>query len=657
MLDSIQDRRLYSQYIPFLVSFFLILATFRGVELAKIFSGGVCQSNSIFLFYVGLWADWKFVSCSGVFIFPLYFLLSLKSSKAAKFITISIFGVLAAISSLFSIYFLNSWEALDERITFFSTNEIRTILKNEGVALSFWTVIMALSIATAVLGLIHAGIRNFGIWRNRICLAAFGISIVIGLFGLQNPNPAPLQFQNETEYQQACNKVLYFISSLKKAMPRGARYSTFDLEAAIAAYHHSQYGKQFTDSQFPLVHCANAPNVLGPNFPSETFKPNIVLIISEGLARPYSGPRAKMGSFTPFLDSIAQVSLYWENFFASSDRTYGALPNIFASMPLGRQRGVLSQAHAMPCFLSLFRIAQNNGYSLGFFYGGWLGFDGMNRFVLKNNILTVLEESDFPEIARCGNWGVPDKTLFDSSFSHVNRQKEPYLNGYLTLSLHSPYTLPPGNDPSNTLSFSMAPPQFVDAMRCAEYSDDALSEFISDYKTRPEYSRTIFIITGDHCIEKLAKYTHNPLDHYHVPLLIFSPMLKKAGAFQGICTHHDILPTLAALLHDNFGVAIPETNPWTGSGLDTSSAFRCIRSFPLGRITGEHDTYIEDAFLLLKDSLFKIDPCLDLSSVKNPTKQQKMESLLQAYQIVNDYVCQQNRLWYNAHFYDNDSLN
>ena len=41
-----------------------------------------------------------------------------------------------------------------------------------------------------------------------------------------------------------------------------------------------------------------------------------------------------------------------------------------------------------------------------------------------------------------------------------------------------------------------------------------------------EYENTIFIITGDHSMPELGLWQISEIERYHVPLIIFSPLLK-----------------------------------------------------------------------------------------------------------------------------------
>lgn len=72
----------------------------------------------------------------------------------------------------------------------------------------------------------------------------------------------------------------------------------------------------------------------------------------------------------------------------------------------------------------------------------------------------------------------------------------------VTYSGHAPFKLP---QQLKTVSFSPRVPQVMnDYMTTARFTDSAIGKFIDYLKSRPDYDRTIVIITGDH--EGLANY-------------------------------------------------------------------------------------------------------------------------------------------------------
>ncbi|RYZ58141.1 MAG: hypothetical protein EOO14_10075, partial [Chitinophagaceae bacterium] len=74
------------------------------------------------------------------------------------------------------------------------------------------------------------------------------------------------------------------------------------------------------------------------------------------------------------------------------------------------------------------------------------------------------------------------------------------------------------------------------------YSDESIRSFLLAYRQRPDFDNTIFIITGDHRLIPVPE--DNMLSRFHVPLLIYSPLLKRQASFPALSSHLDIAPSL-----------------------------------------------------------------------------------------------------------------
>lgn len=113
------------------------------------------------------------------------------------------------------------------------------------------------------------------------------------------------------------------------------------------------------------------------------------------------------------------------------------------------------------------------------------------------------------------------------------------------------------------------------------YTDDALRQFFRGYRARPDFENTIFIITGDHRLIPVPQPSQ--IARYHVPLLIYSPLLHESQRFRSVSTLADVAPTLLGFLHEQYGVAAPKRSHWLGTPIDTTRRFRNTRSMPLMR--------------------------------------------------------------------------
>ena len=351
-----------------------------------------------------------------------------------------------------------------------------------------------------------------------------------------------------------------------------------------------------------------------------------MIVLVEGLGRAFCNEGAYLGNFTPFLDSLSQHSLYWENFLSGGGRTFAVLPSVLGSLPFGKN-GFNEMKETMPPQLSLVSLLKRNGYSTTFFYSGDASFDNMDFFMQKQKVDKIADKKTFPAgytalPANNGfSWGYGDKELY--RYFLETRAKEntdkPFLNVLLTVSTHSPFLI---NDPaeyeklfdSRLTKLPLTAGQKKEAGNYKQqyvtvlYADDALRNFFSQYSQRPEFANTIFLITGDHRMPEIPM--SSKLDRYHVPLILYSPLLQRTARFQSLSSHFDITPSLLAYLQKNYSIQIPSLASWMGAGLDTARNFRNIHAQVLMQTKADIIDFVKGAYHLNADNLFKITPTM-----------------------------------------------
>ena len=94
------------------------------------------------------------------------------------------------------------------------------------------------------------------------------------------------------------------------------------------------------------------------------------------------------------------------------------------------------------------------------------------------------------------------------------------------------------------------------------FTDEALRKFFKTYKKDENFDNTIFIITGDHRIPEIPMASK--IDRYHVPLIIYSPLLKRQAEFESVSSHFDVAPSLISFLKNNYDLKAPESNGFVG---------------------------------------------------------------------------------------------
>lgn len=393
------------------------------------------------------------------------------------------------------------------------------------------------------------------------------------------------------------------------------------------------------ETKFPFLHKDETPDVLSPFFTQSTEKPNIVILLVEGLGRAFTNEGAALGNFTPFLDSLSKQSLYWNNFLSSAGRSFAVLPSVLGSLPFGKN-GFNELGENMPHHLSLISIAHHNGYKTAFFYGGDSKFDNMNLFMKKNGVDNIFDEGTFPEgftklPAHKGfTWGYGDQELFRRYLQvQPETDLQPKLNVLFTVATHSPFLINNQEKYNKLFEERMNDLKFSEEKKTAYRSyepqyasilffDETIKTFINNYKKRGDFKNTIFIITGDHRMPEIPMLTK--IDRYHVPLIIYSPLLKRTASFSSISSHFDIAPSLIAFLNTSYSIEKPTLESWIGSGLDTTRAFSNYHQYPLMQTKNDVIDFVQGTSHLNGTNTFSIAQNMDEETINDKVKSDQL---------------------------------
>ncbi|MBE0423625.1 MAG: sulfatase-like hydrolase/transferase [Lutibacter sp.] len=445
----------------------------------------------------------------------------------------------------------------------------------------------------------------------------------------------------ETDYQ---NKLVYL----------GADIYRYQQEKSIAdAYNLS--GR----NDYPILKpFQDSKDVLSPFFDIQAEKPNIVIIIVEGLGGEFVGKNTYRG-FTPFLDSLITKSLYWENFVSNAGRTFGVLPSLLGSLPYG-EKGFL-ELNPLPSHFSLISVLKANDYTTSFYSGDNSSFDRKINFLEYNEIDHIIDENRYgPEYVKTQSnaggfsWGYPDREMFKKTLSELDGKKMPRLDIVMTLTNHEPFDFPEKSSYLAKVDSILNSKQlfgvnkaeilaYKDIFASLLYTDNSLEFFMAEYVKRPEYSNTIFIVTGDHRLIPIAQ--KDKLCRYHVPLLIFSPLLKKAEKFKSISSHWDVTPSLLSFLMNNYKLNKLKEMSWMSKGLDTAKQFRNIHQIPLMRYKGGINDFIYKNYLYADGELYKINENFGTNKVNEPELLKIAADSLLEFKKLNGYLTKNNRIF------------
>jgi phosphoglycerol transferase MdoB-like AlkP superfamily enzyme len=583
-------------------------------------------------------------------IFILLYLFN-KPISRLFFIIFSVF--LVAVHVLLVEYYLQTLVPLGAELLGYSLSDIARTIGAAGVPVDFIisaTLMLALVIALMI---VVPKRLKFG---KRLSVALLGLYAIAPILSLASKTsgwkPGP-----ETNNDISLNKSYYFYTSCYRY--REDAHGKDNLPAGRLLLATTPSFDYIDEAHFPFLHKVDPDaDVLSPFFNKLGAAPNIVFIVVEGLGGAFSNADAYLGSFTPFLDSLSKKSLYWRNFLSAGGRTFAMPPSIFGSLPFGGS-GFLDLGDRMPAHLSLFGVLKRNGYSSNFFYGGDAGFDNMNKFMEMNGA-TVFDEKSFsagyarmPESNSGFCWGFGDGEVFRRYLEATADSKSPSCNVVLTLSTHSPFLIEEQEtylelfeERMQALGFSDAEKEehrhYKNQYATILYADNAIRQFFSDYSHRSDFSNTIFIITGDHRMPEIPMSTK--IDRYHVPLIIYSPLLKRGQTFGAVSSHFDLTPSLLSFLRHRYNFKVPSVAIWMGGELDTAHDFRSIHAYPLIQTKNGVSDYLMEGYLLNDDDLFTLNDKMDLEPVKDEGEKDKVKAALARFKQKNSTVVAGARL-------------
>lgn len=406
-------------------------------------------------------------------------------------------------------------------------------------------------------------------------------------------------------------------------------------------------GFHYLDPRYPFLHSEQTPDVLGPHFNIRRGSPpNLVLIVVEGLGRSFSGPDTSLGSFTPELDKIAKQSLYFENFLAVQGRTFAVLASLLASAPFG-DNGLARLGESMPAHDSLLSVLKSQGYWLKFYSGYDSDFDNESTFLKRQGVDALVDRFNFGGPYKADNsWGYGDAQLVSRTLAaEAASPRQPFATLLKTMTMHTPYTFSGQANyasPFERRLVELGIPEgdkeryrtHRDIYTAILYTDHELGRYLEGARRNPGYDNTVFVILGDHRLPELPMSTR--IERYHVPLIIFSPMLKAPMRIKSVSSHFDVTPSLLAFLSKNYGLKTPKAVTWLGSGLDMEPGFRNVHSFPLKQTKTNLVDFVSGEWFINQDQLYALGDRMEIEPNYNGHLLALVQTQFDAYRAAND---------------------
>ena len=271
---------------------------------------------------------------------------------------------------------------------------------------------------------------------------------------------------------------------------------------------------------------------------------NVVLISIESLSAAYMKAYGYEESVTPFLDQLAQKSLFFTNLYATGNRTVRGLEALTLCIPPTAGESVIKREKENKNKFTTGSVFKSKGYSVKYLYGGYSYFDNMKDFYGGNGYEIVDRDNFTPEEITFANvWGVCDEDMAKKAISEMNKDYKagkPFFHHWMTVSNHRPFTYPEGkiDIPADSKSRKGG----------VKYTDYSIMKFFEMAQKQPWFKNTVFVIVADHCSSSAGK-TELPMDKYRIPAMIYSPEFVATQKFSQVTSQIDVMPTVLGLLN------------------------------------------------------------------------------------------------------------
>ncbi|EMS35078.1 Sulfatase [Mariniradius saccharolyticus AK6] len=637
------------------IPFLLLIVLLRLAEVQFIFSMHDLSFDRVKILAKGLLFDleWAF--------YMLGFLLILQTSiglvfpRATKTVNKILTTILVILQGGLIFYFSKMLLPLGDDLYAYSVEDIVTTVKASG-ELNLLNSAAVFLVFGGVFGLLSLGRWiplgfNGGIVLSVLCYCYL---LVFNLF----PNLIE-KSTAELENNLTANKSRYFYDQSYNYF-FNRNYLYFDFYLTAPKKENLLVQKRFVDPNYPFLHQNDYPDVLSPYFGAFDTIPDVVFVIVEGLGKAYSGEDAYLGSFTPFLDSLSNHSLYWKNGLSTTGRTFGVLTGIFGALPFA-QNGFMEQAPEFPGHLTLLSLLKHNGYQVNYHIGADKKFDNVGPFLEYQTVDRILDmtsfDPDFEETpSKSGfSWGYPDKAMFENGMRKIPRDSvQASLSIFQTQTSHDPFLIPDEQkyfqlldeylDKTLKIPASQKPNylKYQSMYASILYVDEAIREFFEEYKKMPKYENTIFIITGDHRLPEIPLATS--IDRFHVPIMIFSEKISRPKRMPAVTTHFEITPTLLAFLHNRYDLELPSVVAWKGYVMDTASTFQANVSHPLMRNKNQLVDFLSNEYFLSDNQLYQLVDNMGMEPITDQRTKEQLTREFESYKNSNRFATDNNRI-------------
>ncbi|MBF4516117.1 sulfatase-like hydrolase/transferase [Flavobacterium sp. ANB] len=288
-------------------------------------------------------------------------------------------------------------------------------------------------------------------------------------------------------------------------------------------------------------------------------KKNVVFVLVESLSGSFLKEFGNKENITPFMDSLAQKSMFFNDLYATGTRTVRGMEAVTLCIPPTPGQSIVKRPENQNLY-TVCSVFKSKAYDCNFFYGGDGYFDNMNAYfggngftiydrgrgsVLSDKIKTTRHNIDDSEVTFENAWGICDEDIFNKMLSVADAQyknNKPFFNFVMTTSNHRPFTYPSGK---------IDIPSGTSREGAVKYTDFALRELFKKASQKPWFKNTVFVVIADHCASSAGK-DEIDVANYHIPVFIVNLPEQYNQKISKQCSQIDLWPTLFSIFKWNY---------------------------------------------------------------------------------------------------------
>ena len=325
------------------------------------------------------------------------------------------------------------------------------------------------------------------------------------------------QFLNHS----AVNPNFSLLSSMGKSKDFASEFNFFD-ESKRAQLFDGLYTTEDGDSVISVLN---------------TKKPNILIILMEGMGGVFVEPLGGLSDVTPNLNRLSEEGIFFTQCYANSFRTdRGTVCALsgYLGLPTASVMKIPAKSRTLPAISEELVKA---GYTTDFLYGGDINFTNMKSYLLSKGYQKLTADTDFSLSEQTSNaWGVNDDITFEHLYNQLkDRKDEPWMTTFLTLSSHEPFDVP-----YNRLEDKI-PNAFA-------FTDDCLGKFIEKLKQTPVWDNLLVVCIPDHGFRYPKEKVDRGGEFSHIPMLWLGGAVKQPMKVDKIMNQTDMAATLLGQL-------------------------------------------------------------------------------------------------------------